>query len=140
MNRKTSGFTLIELMIVIAILGILAAIAIPAYQDYSVRAKVSEGLSLAAGAKTSVSEYYSSEGILPADNAAAGLPADTDITGNDVSGVAVADGVITITYANPPIAGSTITLTPNVAGAGSITWTCAPGSIDTRYVPSSCRP
>ena len=139
MKRKTSGFTLIELMIVIAILGILAAIAIPAYQDYSVRAKVSEGLQLAAGAKTSVSEFFSSEGTLPADNAAAGLPTAANITGNDVQSIAVANGVITITYANAPIAGDTITLTPNTAN-GSISWTCAPGTIDTRYVPSSCRP
>src|SRR5687768_12711797 len=89
MKKIQQGFTLIELMIVIAILGILMAIAIPAYQDYTVRAKVSEGLNVAAAAKLAVSETQQSTGTFPDSNAAAGLAAATAITGNNVTSVGV---------------------------------------------------
>jgi len=137
--KKQSGFTLIELMIVVAIIGILAAIAIPAYQDYTVRAKVSEGLSLAGGAKTAVAETYQSTGSWPTSNSGAGLASSASITGNNVSSVGVGNnGVITITYSGAPINGNTITLTPSDA-TGSITWACASSSIDDKYLPANCR-
>jgi len=146
MKKAQQGFTLIELMIVVAIIGILAAIALPAYQDYTIRAKVSEGLSLAAAAKAAVTETNASTGAMPGSNAAAGLPAAATISGNAVTSVSVgANGVISILYNNtlggsPVFDGSTITLTPAVNN-GSVTWTCAIGGDATKYkyVPANCR-
>jgi len=139
--KKMQGFTLIELMIVIAILGILMAIAIPAYQDYTVRAKVSEGLNVAGAAKLAVSETYQSEGSMPVDNADAGLAAAGEITGNNVSGVAVDNGQIVITYSNDAaITGDTLGLSPTTGG-GSIIWTCGQTdtTVDSKYRPATCR-
>jgi len=144
-KKIQQGFTLIELMIVVAIIGILAAIAIPAYQDYTIRAKVSEGMNLAAAAKAAVAETYASAGAFPADNAAAGLPAANTIIGRSVASVTVANGVISILYnaslgGNPTMNNQTVTMTPTDAG-GSITWVCAIGADATRYkyVPQTCR-
>ncbi len=135
--RNVKGFTLIELMIVVAIIGILAAIAIPAYQDYTRRAHVSEGLSLAAGAKTSVTEFYSSNGTWPADNAAAGLSAT--ITGNAVTGVVVNESLITITYnVKVGTAGKTLAL-QGADTDGSVEWDCKGGTVEAKYRPSNCR-
>ena len=141
--KKQQGFTLIELMIVVAIIGILAAIAIPAYQDYTIRAQVSEGLNLSAGAKAAVAEYFMDSGNFPITNAEAGVEASGNITGNYVTSVAVgAGGAITVTYggqANTQIAGDQVTLTPN-ANAGSVDWTCATGAgMLPKHVPSACR-
>ena len=99
MRSVQKGFTLIELMIVVAIIGILAAVALPAYQDYTKRSHVSEGMALASGAKSSVTEFYSSMGRFPTTNDSAGLAAATAIKGNAVTQVAVgAGGLITVTY------------------------------------------
>jgi type IV pilus assembly protein PilA len=137
--KTMQGFTLIELMIVIAILGILMAIAIPAYQDYTVRARVAEGLNLAVASKLSISEYVLAEGEFPANNTAAGLA--TDIGGNDVVSLAITTGLITITYQNvEAIDGSSLVLSAYTT-AGSVRWTCgaASSTVDSRFRPSTCR-
>ncbi len=138
--QKQQGFTLIELMIVVAIIGILAAVAIPAYQDYTIRAKVTEGLSLASAGKTAVSEYFSANGTLPSDNTTAGMALPTEISGNSVSQVAVStDGVITVTFSAATIKDQTLALTPTTT-AGKIRWDCATGgTLEGKYRPSSCR-
>lgn len=141
MNKKQQGFTLIELMIVIAIIGILAAIAIPAYRDYTIRAKVSEGLILASAAKLGVSETYDSSGAFPATNALAGIAGPLTITGNNVLSVEVGPdaGVITITYKDQAeITDETILMSPRTT-QGAIQWNCTGGSIDPRYRPAQCR-
>jgi type IV pilus assembly protein PilA len=149
MKKIQQGFTLIELMIVVAIIGILAAIAIPAYQDYTIRAQVSEGLSLSGAAKAAVAEYYMDQGAYPGDNATAGLEAAANIAGKYVTQVAVgANGVITVTYgndANANIAAATLTLTPVGAAStlGSVSWTCAGANIlnaNAKWLPAACRP
>jgi type IV pilus assembly protein PilA len=140
MKKVQQGFTLIELMIVIAIIGILAAIAIPAYQDYTIRAQVSEGMSLASGVRTAVSEAYQTNGAFPSDNTAAGIASSGSISGNYVSGVSVAANVITATFgsgANALINGQNLTLTGTDQG-GSVSWVCG-GSVNPKYLPSSCR-
>src|SRR5690554_5564695 len=145
--QMQKGFTLIELMIVVAIIGILASVALPAYQDYTKRAHVSEGLALAAGAKAALTEYYSSMGTWPADAAEAGI--DTNITGNAVDSVVLsgdANGqVIVITY-NSKVDGANneLALSPYTT-SGSIRWSCRQAGtgitngIDTKYVPANCR-
>ncbi len=147
MKKVQQGFTLIELMIVVAIIGILAAIAIPAYQDYTIRAQVSEGLNLAAGAKVAVTEYYQDRGVLPADNATAGLSPAVSIAGNYVDQVTVAAGVILVRYSSSPpqranalLDGAILTMTPNTANPGAVDWDCTAGAIALKHVPSACRP
>jgi type IV pilus assembly protein PilA len=146
--KKQQGFTLIELMIVVAIIGILAAIAIPAYQDYTIRAQVTEGLNLASGAKAAVSEYFMDRGVLPGNNTNAGISTNTSINGNYVDQVTVLNGVITARFsntapqqANAVLNAATLVLSPTTA-AGSVDWNCQSGAgtpIAPKHLPSACR-
>jgi type IV pilus assembly protein PilA len=161
-KKVQQGFTLIELMIVVAIIGILAAIAIPAYQDYTIRAKVTEGIGLADAAKTAVSEAYQSGDMAGVTALSASWVSSPT---KYVSGITVAaSGLITVTYAAlvPQISGQTLTLSPNIGGValatnktGNIDWACATltkttattnglsvialGTLLARYTPTSCK-
>ena len=151
LNKAQQGFTLIELMIVVAIIGILAAIAIPAYQDYTIRAKMTEALSLASSAKTSVSEYYVSQGSMPPDEDAAGI----DSTGTNYATPVVASlnyartsttvGVVTIAInaiGGSTAANDTFTMTGTGSPSG-VEWVCGTaggaGNVEPKYLPASCR-
>ncbi|MBH2054241.1 pilin [Neisseria meningitidis] len=164
MNTLQKGFTLIELMIVIAIVGILAAVALPAYQDYTARAQVSEAILLAEGQKSAVTEYYLNHGEWPSNNTSAGVATSTDIKGKYVKEVKVANGVITATMlstgVNKEIQGKKLSLWAK-RQAGSVKWFCGQpveraannaannavtaatangnGKIDTKHLPSTCR-
>ena len=139
MKKLQQGFTLIELMIVVAIIGILAAVAIPAYQDYTIRAKVTEGIGLAAAAKSSVSEYFSSVGTLPTTNAQSGLPNSQSVRGGNVDFVQIGtNGTIQVQFSGSPVSGSTIIMVPTTS-TGAVAWTCNTGNLLAKYRPSSCR-
>ncbi|HEZ8001143.1 TPA: pilin [Neisseria meningitidis] len=160
MNTLQKGFTLIELMIVIAIVGILAAVALPAYQDYTARAQVSEAILLAEGQKSAVTEYYLNHGIWPGDNNSAGVASSSTIKGKYVAGVKVEKGVITAEMkssgVNKEIQGKKLSLWAKRQD-GSVKWFCgqpvtrtdnnavtaatdANGKqIDTKHLPSTCR-
>lgn len=142
MKQVQQGFTLIELMIVIAIIGILAAVALPAYQDYTVRAKISEAIGFGSAAKTAVSEHVISQDAWPTGNTTAGL--DANISSDVVASVVVGNGngVITIRLTASGLGGAnsgTFTLTGSTAGVSGVAWVCAPASVEAKYLPSSCR-
>ena len=164
MRKVQQGFTLIELMIVVAIIGILAAIAIPAYQNYLIRAQVTEGMSLVDGAETAVAESYSNTNVAPANRTAAGMtPTPTDTSGKYVTGVDISGGTITVTYggqANGNIAGTFLSFVPYVTKDGTIAWQCGNGpapagpgvvgpmvgsgpnltNVPNQYLPTNCHP
>jgi type IV pilus assembly protein PilA len=138
-SKMQKGFTLIELMITVSIVGILSAVALPAYQSYTIRAQVSEGMSLAAGAKPTVLDYYQNNGSFPA------LSSDANYSGSVgkyVTQVSIASGAITATFggkSNVKISGGTLTFTPNTdTASGVVKWTCAASASVTTYIPSSC--
>ena len=137
MKRVQQGFTLIELMIVVAIIGILAAVALPAYQDYTVRAKVTEVMLAASAGKNGVTEFYTLNSVLPS---AASLVVESQVS-KYVASVVQADGIITATAstAESKMNGGTITLTPTAnASATQLSWACN-GTIEAKYRPSSCK-
>jgi type IV pilus assembly protein PilA len=146
MKSMQKGFTLIELMIVVAIIAILAAIAIPAYQNYLIRSQVTEATSLAAGAEVAVAEYHANTGSYGTTANSVGVTSTaTDISGKYVSQVAVVNGKITAKFsnaspqkANGAINGKFLTLSPSASVNGDIHWTCS-GTVDAKYLPSSCR-
>ncbi|HEZ5416403.1 TPA: pilin [Neisseria meningitidis] len=164
MNTLQKGFTLIELMIVIAIVGILAAVALPAYQDYTARAQVSEAILLAEGQKSAVTEYYLNHGTWPKNNTSAGVASSSTIKGKYVKEVTVANGVITATMlssgVNKEIQGKKLSLWAKRQN-GSVKWFCGQpvtraananadadavaaktddnNKIDTKHLPSTCR-
>ncbi len=142
MKKEQHGFTLIELMIVVAIIGILATIAMPAYQDYTIRAQVSEGLTLSSGTKVAMSEYYMDHGAWAINNDTAGVADKLEIFGTYTKSVDVDDNVIEIIYgydAHTAIFDQIVHLTA-VDNNGSISWTCTSGGvIKPNHLPAACR-
>jgi type IV pilus assembly protein PilA len=143
--KMQKGFTLIELMIVVAIIAILAAIAISQYQDYVIRSQVSEGSSLADGIKTAVGEFVNNRGYFPAANSSAGLANANSISGEYVGAVSVTNGLISASYsgakANKSIKTPTLRLQFSpITHAGSIEWHCKSGAnqLKQKWCPSSC--
>ncbi len=141
MKKMQQGFTLIELMIVVAIIGILSSIAIPAYQDYTIRAQIAEGLNLSAGAKAALTEYFVMNGNWPNNNVKAGLVNHNDIKGNYVKSGRVNKNEIIIMFgydAHNAIFNKKLTFLA-VDQSGAIRWTCASAAIKDNHLPSACR-
>jgi len=156
---KKTGFTLIELMIVVAIIGILASIAIPAYQDYTIRAQVTESFSITGELKLSIKDFYKDRGRFPSSNQEAGVPAPEHLIGNYVTGVEVNDGAMHVVFGNfvnANLAGETLTIRPifvSESPTSPISWTCgyrdAPQGMEAvgedrttlegKHLPAACR-
>ncbi len=162
MQRHSKGFTLIELMIVVAIIGILASLAISAYQTYTVRAQIAEGLNFAGNAKVPIVDALTNTGVAPADLVAAGIEANpANISGSFVSSVNIVDGRVDVTFGGPmahqDIVGMSLSLTPYETPGNTIIWRCGnaaapaggallnggaphlPATVDPRYLPTTCR-
>jgi type IV pilus assembly protein PilA len=163
-RNRSGGFTIIELIIVVAIIGVLASLAISAYQTYAVRGQVAEAINLAGSLKAPIVDFYDRTNMPPADRVDAGLSAEpTDTSGSYVSQILVVNGRIDITFgkqANPDILNQTLSMTPYVTAGGEVVWRCGrasppegrpmghgggnsavyqPGDLNPRYLPSSCR-
>ncbi len=156
---KRNGFTLIELMIVVAIIGILASIAIPAYQDYTIRAQVVESLTITGELKQAITEYYKDRGRFPTNNAEAGIPAPEHLMGNYVSKVELIDGAMHVEfghYVNSHLEGQHLTIRPifvTASPTSPISWICGGrkppegmesvgedrSSIQNKHLPAACR-
>lgn len=141
--NQNRGFTLIELMIVIAIIALLASIAIPAYQDYTARAQVTEGISLSTQAKLAIATFYGNMGVFPSNNLDAGMSAAASISGRHVASVTVGNGngeisVVFGASASAKISGLALTMQA-IDNNGSLRWQCG-GQIDPKYLPTACRP
>ena len=141
--KKQQGFTLIELMIVVAIVAILAAIALPAYQDYIIRSQVAEAATLLDGTKTTTTEFFQNKGIFPANNASAGMASPVSIIGNYVLSVTTATGLTTAAMgrsANTALTGKSLLLSAlTQANGGSVQYKCKSTDIAARYLPTTCR-
>lgn len=135
---RERGFTIIELMIVVTIIGILAAIAIPFYQNYLTRAKVSEAGMLTDPVKLKVTEYVLANGVFPGDNDAAGLDPPLQMGGKYVRSLEVqAEGVVLLVFGDPVLSGQTVTLTPALSGTGHVLWDCVT-SLPVNLKPKGC--
>lgn len=144
MKTAQEGFTLIELMIVVAIIGIVATIAVPLYTGYIIRSQVAEGVNMSAAAKVAVAEYFQTNGVFASTNNSAGLSAPADYTGPYVIQVEiVAGGAIEVSYGNtahPNLSGAVLSMTPDSTNAGSVRWVCnGNAALPNKYLPSACR-
>ncbi len=162
MRNTQTGFTLIELMVVVAIIGILASLAVSAYQTYTIRAQIAEGIQMASGAKVPVVDAYTNDGVAPASRVEAGMsPNATDTSGNYVTSIAVTNGRLDVVFGGSnghvEITGETLSLTPYVTTGNTVIWRCGNGpappgaalmnggdahqvsTVEDRYLPSVCR-